>query len=205
MLCLDFRDNVTCCSSSLPFVGLEMRTLLAIIFLILFSTSTDGQDSLGSGGLSEKAKKLSGGGQNSITTTTPDPFFDFGFDTDDDATTTEDPFFDFGDGFDDFASFLPPCDSLFEVDRMPGENCDNSTVVEPEIRIPDPIYERLIAQVWSDFQYKLNTESQLYGQVLDPLDVDAKLPEPIDLHQVGAGFSADVQMHGIKVVKVFII
>ena len=69
----------------------------------------------------------------------------------------------------------------------------------PEIRLNDPIYERLIAQVWSDFQYKLNQEAQLYGVQLDPFDVDAKLPEPIDLQQQGTGYSADVQMHGIKV------
>lgn len=181
-----------------------MRTLLAIIFLILCSTSTDGRDS----GLSEKAKKLNGPNSITTTSTTPDPFFDFGFDSEEVSSTTEDPFFQF-DSFDDddeFGSssgspfYLPPCDTLFEMDQIPGENCDNSTVIEPEIRIPDPIFERLIAQVWSDFQYKLNSEAQLYGQVLDPLDVDAKLPEPIDLHQVGAGYSADVQMHGIKVI-----
>ena len=36
---------------------------------------------------------------------------------------------------------------------------------------------RLLAQVWADFQYKLNKESELYGNKLDPLDVDAKMPE----------------------------
>ena len=82
---------------------------------------------------------------------------------------------------DDFGSSsfgLPPCSDFFEIDRKPGENCDNSTIEEiPEIRYPDPLYERLFAQIWSDFQYKLNQESQLYGIELDPLDVDAKLPE----------------------------
>ena len=70
---------------------------------------------------------------------------------------------------------------------------------EPEVRYRDPVFERLVSQIWSDFQYKLNTESQLYGTVLDPFDVDAKLPEPIDIHQVGTGYTAEVQMHGIKV------
>ena len=96
-------------------------------------------------------------------------------------------------------SLLPPCESLFADEAIPGENCDNTTIVPPEIRLNDPIYERLIAQVWSDFQYKLNQEAQLYGVQLDPFDVDAKLPEPIDLQQQGTGYSADVQMHGIKV------
>ena len=80
-------------------------------------------------------------------------------------------------------------------------NILNSTFVPPEIRLNDPIYERLIAQVWSDFQYKLNQEAELYGVQLDPFDVDAKLPEPIDIQQQGMGYSADVQMHGIKVLN----
>ena len=89
--------------------------------------------------------------------------------------------------------------ALFADEAIPGENCDNATIVPPEIRRIDPIFERLIAQVWSDFQYKLNQEAELYGVQLDPFDVDAKLPEPIDLKQQGTGYSADVQMHGIKV------
>ena len=96
---------------------------------------------------------------------------------------------------------LPLCESLFEnEDKIPGVTCDNSTMIEvAEIRHRDPIFERLLSQIWSDFQYKLNTEAQLYGHVLDPFDVDAKLPEPIDIRQVGTGYTADVQMHGIKV------
>ena len=113
----------------------------------------------------------------------------------------EDCFFEDDCKDDPWSSFsLPPCDSLFEMDRRPGDNCDNSTMVEPEIRIPDPIFSRLISQVWADFQYKLNTESQLFGVELDPFDVDAKLPKKIDLHQVGSGYSADVKMQGIKVI-----
>ena len=87
-----------------------------------------------------------------------------------------------------------------EEEPLPGFNCDESAVMEePEVRYRDPVFERLVSQIWSDFQYKLNTESQLYGTVLDPFDVDAKLPEPIDIHQVGTGYTAEVQMHGIKV------
>ena len=56
-----------------------------------------------------------------------------------------------------------------------------------------------MSQIWSDFQYKLNTEAELFGKPLDPLDVDSRLPEPIDIRQVGTGYTADVQMHGIKV------
>lgn len=172
-------------------------------------------------GLSNKAKKLQRENEDdpgfdfndldlavveSTSTTTKDPFEAF-FDEDEDSkmsttTTTEDPFFSFDDnaGFDMDDSFLPSCENLFEEDRAPGINCDNSTLISNEVpRFHDPVFERLIAQVWSDLQYKLNHESQLYGVVLDPFDVDAKLPQPIDIEQNGSGYSAKVQMHGIKV------
>ena len=54
-------------------------------------------------------------------------------------------------------------------------------------------------QVWSDFQTKLNSEASLYGQIIDPFDVDSKLPEPIDLKQSGNMFTVDVKMGGIKI------
>ena len=34
---------------------------------------------------------------------------------------------------------------------------------------------------------------------IDPLDVDSKLPEPMDMKQSGNMFTVDVQMKGIKV------
>lgn len=187
-----------------------MRTLTAIfVTLVLFTcTICHGQES----SLSRKAKKWNEVSNSTTDDDQEDPlFFDFGFEDEDEEleedynavlssdSTTEDPFFSFDDPFDeDFGSFLPPCNSLFEVDRRPGDNCDNTTVEEPEIRYSDPIFERLIAQVWADFQYKLNNEAQLYGVVLDPFDVDAKLPKSIDLQQQGAGYSANVTMRDIK-------
>ena len=140
------------------------------------------------------------------TTTTEDSFFNFeldALDSNNEESAAEDDFFDFGSEDEDPWNFddLPPCQTLFAEDAIPGETCDNSSFVPPEKRINDPIYERLIAQVWSDFQYKLNQEAELYGVQLDPFDVDAKLPEPIDIQQQGMGYSADVQMHGIKVLN----
>ncbi len=38
----------------------------------------------------------------------------------------------------------------------------------------------------------------MYGMVIDPLDVDSKLPEPIDLRQTGNMFAVDVKMKNIK-------
>ena len=45
----------------------------------------------------------------------------------------------------------------------------------------------------------MNTEASLYGMAIDPLDVDSKLPEPIDMKQSGNMFTVDVKMNGIKV------
>ena len=82
---------------------------------------------------------------------------------------------------------------------QPGDDCINATIVEPEIRLEDPIFKRLIAQVWADYQYKLNEEGALYGHIIDPLEVDSKLPKPINDSYSGAGYQADVQMHDIMV------
>ena len=82
---------------------------------------------------------------------------------------------------------------------QPDDDCTNATVVEPEIRYDDPIFKRLIAQVWADYQYKLNQEGKLYDYVIDPLEVDSKLPKPINDSYSGSGYTANVQMHDIKV------
>ena len=82
---------------------------------------------------------------------------------------------------------------------QPNDKCENVTVEVPEIRHEDPIFKRLIAQVWADYQYKLNQEGELYGFVVDPLEVDSKLSKPINDSYSGTGYQADVQMHDIMV------
>ena len=82
---------------------------------------------------------------------------------------------------------------------QPDDDCTNATVVVEEIRYDDPIFKRLIAQVWADYQYKLNQEGELYGILIDPLEVDSKLPKPINDSYSGSGYTANVQMHDIKV------
>ena len=86
-----------------------------------------------------------------------------------------------------------------EIFFQPDDKCENVTVVVPEIRLEDPIFKRLIAQVWADYQYKLNQEGELYGFVVDPLEVDSKLSKPINDSYTGTGYTADVQMHDIMV------
>jgi len=170
--------------------------------------------------ISEKGRKFN----NQDLSTTEDPFFsfdspDFGQPAFLDSATEQEvqanePEEDaFGDdfGFDDFGfdDDLPPCYSLSEDELEYGVDCDNSTAPpEPEIRHRDPLFERLLSQVWSDYQTKLNNDASLYGFVVDPLDVDALLPATaegggggggIELSESGAGYSADVSMQGIKV------
>ena len=73
----------------------------------------------------KESPKLSNLGQP-----TTEDFFAFGLDSSNDAgvtTTTEDPFWsDLGGDGDDWGfDDLPPCQTLFEEDAIPGENCDN--------------------------------------------------------------------------------
>lgn len=55
-----------------------------------------------------------------------------------------------------------------------------------EVRYNDVLTERLIRQVWDDFQTKLNNEAAVNDVVIDPLDVDAQLPKPISITQKGS-------------------
>ena len=74
-----------------------------------------------------------------------------------------------------------------------------NTLVVPKIRSDDPIFKRFVAQVWEEYQYELNQEGKLFGYVMDPFEVDSKLPNPINESFSGPGYQADVQMHDIKV------
>ena len=72
-------------------------------------------------------------------------------------------------------------------------------MVVPEIRSDDPIFKKLITQVWQEYQYELNQEGELFGYVMEPFEVDSKLPNPINDSFSGPGYQANVQMHDIKV------
>lgn len=171
-----------------------------------------------SGQLSSKALKLGHEVDSNyleVSSTTEDPFFDFDSDfspvrnpSSSSSSAIEEDFF--SSSFDDEIcltcddeegqeqELLPLCDTLSPQQIVDNVACTNDTGKVEEVRYNDVIFEKLLAQIWSDFQRKLNTEAQLYGVHLDPLDVDANLPEPIDLKQKGSLYSADVQMHGIK-------
>ena len=46
-----------------------------------------------------------------------------------------------------------------------GVECSNDTI-PAEPRYNDPIFERLFAQLWEDYQTTMNTNASLYGMYL---------------------------------------
>jgi hypothetical protein len=56
---------------------------------------------------------------------------------------------------------LPPCDQLTVEEIEQGIECSNETITEP--RYNDPVFERLFAQLWEDYQISMNTQSSIYG------------------------------------------
>ena len=60
---------------------------------------------------------------------------------------------------------LPNCDELTEDEIESGFACSNETIFK-EPRYNDPIFERLFAQLWQDYQISMNTRSSLYGMLI---------------------------------------
>jgi len=120
---------------------------------------------------------------------------DFGFSFDDLSDFGEDE--DEGFGFDGDANILPQCSELTYFELELGTACSNESAI-PEVRINDALSERLIRQVWIDIRAKLKDDGEFRGMVIDPLDVDAHLTEPIDIRQIASAYSANVKMSGIK-------
>ena len=60
---------------------------------------------------------------------------------------------------------LPNCDELTEDEIESGFACSNETIFK-EPRYNDPIFERLFAQLWQDYQISMNTRSSLYGMFI---------------------------------------
>ena len=60
---------------------------------------------------------------------------------------------------------LPTCDELTEDEIESGFACSNETILK-EPRYNDPIFERLFAQLWQDYQISMNTRSSLYGMFI---------------------------------------
>jgi hypothetical protein len=101
----------------------------------------------------------------------------------------------------DLSFYFQPDDDCTPACRYLHTSIKNwqNTLVVPEIRYDDPIFKRIIAQVWADYQYELNQEGKLFGYVMEPFEVDSKLPNPINDSFSGPGYQASVQMHNIKV------
>lgn len=60
---------------------------------------------------------------------------------------------------------LPPCEELTMEEVEDGVECSNDTS-PAEPRYNDPIFERLFAQLWEDYQTTMNTNASLYGMYL---------------------------------------
>ena len=60
--------------------------------------------------------------------------------------------------YDFLVSDLPHCSTLSEAELASMTDCDNSTIVE-EVRLRDPLFERLFSQLWHDTQVNLNYSS----------------------------------------------
>merc|ERR1712029_140667 len=156
----------------------------------LSQTSDWGSDSWGDSGDSFS----DGGGEDS--------FGDSFGDSLGDSSASSDPWSDtWGDDDDFFPEFeLPPCSTLTADEIEFGIECDgNATEPVPEVRIRDTMFERLFYQLWEDTQLKMNNDAAINGMSIDPLDVDAQMPEPIDQQQSGAGYDVHIQMTGLKV------
>ena len=57
---------------------------------------------------------------------------------------------------------LPSCEDMTIEEIEDGVECSNDTI-PAEPRYNDPIFERLFAQLWEDYQTTMNTNSSLYG------------------------------------------
>ena len=101
----------------------------------------------------------------------------------------------------DLRFYFQPDDDCTATCRLLYTSIKNwqNTLVVPEIRSDDPIFKKLITQVWEEYQYELNHEGELFGYVMEPFEVDSKLPNPINDSFSGPGYQANVQMHDIKV------
>jgi len=146
--------------------------------------------------------------------TEPAPNLDEDLSNDGGSDSTEDGFDDMDDfGWDDEEwgdddwdeddwgdQGLPHCSTLTEAELASMTDCDNSTIVE-EVRLRDPLFERLFSQLWHDTQLAMNEESAINGEVIDPFDVDGRLPGggPIEHHHEGGGANLDVKLMNMKV------
>ncbi len=180
------------------------RILLQTIFLSLLAFETLA--------LSAKGRKLleENEEENLVEEEDDDDFFSFGDDDDGGSLFDDD---DGGSLFDD------EDDGLDITGQVQVQTCDNSTFIpenatcvngtliypepEPEVRYRDPLLERLVTQIWSDFQTKVNQDAALEVKdrgsiIIDPLDIDALLKKPINISQRSSMYSVDVAMDGMK-------
>lgn len=194
-----------------------MRKPASVVILAVFIVLLP---SLVVGDLSSKGRKLLQEGQEGDSESAV---------IEDNIVEEEDDFFDVGDDFfgdedEDEEEEALEQDPFSTTSNETLVTCDNSTVLpsnatcvngtvlyqveEPEVRYRDLLLERLITQIWSDLQTKVNEEAQIEVRgenktkrvvVIDPLDIDALLPKPIDIQQTSSLYQVDVKMKNMRI------
>jgi len=91
---------------------------------------------------------------------------------------------------------LPDCTTFEQQKKIPNVNCKE--IQEPVIRWRDPVFERLLPQVWRDYQKRMRFDRELYGKVIEPLYIG-------NFSQELSNFAAsldlnlyDISVHGLS-------
>jgi len=66
---------------------------------------------------------------------------------------------------------LPECANLTQLQISDEVECKNTTVPVPEVRWRDLMFEKMLPQLWSDFQTKIRFEQEVGGFQVDPFKI----------------------------------
>jgi len=91
-------------------------------------------------------------------------------------------------------AFDPPICNSSQPSHQDGVNCEVIKVLEPEVRWRDGVFEKLLPQLWSDYQNRINNDKELYGTFLEPYTF-ANYETVLDK----TGFYLEMQMKDIAV------
>jgi len=94
-----------------------------------------------------------------------------------------------------FTENLPDCALFEEADRKEGENCRVIEILVPEIRWRDRVFEKLLPQVWADYQRRAQFERELYGLNLEPVD---QIPDQ-SLNYSSSGYEIAMKFQNIRI------
>jgi len=97
---------------------------------------------------------------------------------------------------------LPECSTLDPDQIQEGDNCIVIEHVEPEVRWRDQILEKLLPQIWADYQQKIRYDKQLYGVPLEPYKVgNYSLSESQGVIEIFVEMT-NVKIHGLSTIYI---